>query len=183
MNKEHLVACHCKNAHAETIFVSPDGGESPTTMARLEYIDTGCRNDPETKSSWEQISSNSKDFIWTIGCPVYAIGNEFSTRVLLQLLHHGARILKHGGKLVIPLIDKPSFNKLEFMDSVSTLDTEKNWSIEIKEIHDLGYKLTKKGSSLAFDTPLLVLTNVKRGGGRRSRTRKSRQRSRATRRR
>lgn len=94
---------------------------------KLYYIDTYYKDIPNTTpnwfSKWETIPDKSMDYIWGHNCPIFGpLGLEdfdirlslFTTseeahfvdeydKLLVDVLTHGRRILKKGGKIVFPL--------------------------------------------------------------------------------
>jgi hypothetical protein len=95
-----LVACHCKK-HKKLFHLTDGRPLGPGA----DYVDPyEC---PDT--SWEKIKANSKEYVYSIYCPVSTVldWNEsdyddwkYSENVLFNILQQSYRVLKRGGKLI-----------------------------------------------------------------------------------
>lgn len=101
MDAKYLIACHCGATHNELFLYKygkdPISLKSDLLKNNVEYIDTSptACSDPETLNDWKPIPPQSKDYIFSIFCPLRT-GREEITK---NLFTDGLKILKPGGKL------------------------------------------------------------------------------------
>ena len=183
MNNTHLAACHCKTTHRELFLYNLDGTNisfrSDELKDKIEYVDDECENDA---LRWSDIASNSKDYIWSIYCPIYSKlrnGNPKpleNTEALASLLNDTWRILKPNGKVLVTLSnDDNSESMVTSMKEWSKHNGNHPWKIDTEDTYFLGFIVNYNSKP---SSRYMVLTKPSTAGRRRKTKRNNRSKSR-----
>jgi len=203
-----LVTCHCKNNEFES-FANPFGVLHPSLFYKerdtkiepisedVDYldIDPGCPAGDHQYKSWSDVPENSKDYIYTLNCPLYYVIRNYrlykekirgeNLAMITNLVNDGWRILRPGGMIIIPIDSEvPKFrdksitgpeaikHQLDNLQEAARDFSTNAWVVESKTINDIPFTIFIKDRS---DTYFLVLKKPTVGGRKRARkTRKTR---------
>ncbi len=179
MDNQHLAACHCKTSHSELFLYKKDGTKlsfrSDDLKDKIEYVEDQC----EDALRWKDVSLNSKDYIWTIYCPIYGTIKRLSPKklkagdALQNLLEDGWKILKIGGKLMIHIPkDLPSETIKDYLIALNKENGNNTWKIDVVDKDSLDY-FVHDNRDPKF-TQYISLTKVESGGKRKKTLRNKR---------
>jgi hypothetical protein len=146
MDKQHLAACHCKTSHSELFLYKKDetrlSFRSDELKDKIEYVEDEC----EDALRWKDIKPNSKDYIWSIYCPIYGLIKKQTPKkledgdALRNLLEDGWKILKTGGKLMIHIPnDIPSETMKNSLIEWNKENGNNSWKLDVLDKDSLNY--------------------------------------------
>jgi SAM-dependent methyltransferase len=155
-----LVACHC---HKQKLKITQFPNEGNILNKRvfakygiqsLKYMEiNGCEEGFKQYIDWKAIPNERFDRIWLMNCPVYMHKSRFQriiegtstitgehANILNDLFNEGWRILKPGGKIVIPNGDEK--REYAFMRFAYMFANEQNpWKLSVKNIKDTEFHI------------------------------------------
>ena len=155
-----LIACHCKKQKLKITKFPLEGNVlhpriyKKYGIQKLDYVNIeGCEKGRQQYVDWESIPSSSVDRIWLMNCPIYCLQLRFKRIVegvstfnkeeqqfQDDMFQEGWRILKPGGKIVVPStnIDK----KYEMMRFGFLVAQKPNpWLLSVKNIKDTEFQI------------------------------------------
>ena len=155
-----LIGCHCKKQKLR-IDKYPDHGHvlhkrifHKYGIKDIKYMNIeGCVEERDQYVNWESIPSQSVDRIWLMNCPIYCPKMRFERildgrlkfrgeemRLFGELFTEGWRILRPGGKIVIPGLNMD--RKYEVMHFAYMIAEEAHpWKLSIKDIKDTEFHI------------------------------------------
>jgi hypothetical protein len=149
----YLIACHCDSSQSYELFMKD--GVSLTDVRykpRVTYVDPSCRRDSPSEFSWNRITPNSKDILWTEGCDIYHIlqyGGWLNNQIESDVFVIGHSILKTEGLLMIPfsnLIGSPLKVLQNVQTYVETLPVR--WNLYVVKSESYPLYINKKDGVL-----------------------------------
>ena len=156
-----LIGCHCKKQKLH-IWHYPDEENvihrriyHKYGIKNIKYVDIeGCEESATQYTNWTSIPSNSIDRIWLMNCPIYCPKIRFERilegrlhftkeeiRLFGDLFNEGWRILRPGGKIMIPGMNNAE-RKYEFMHFAQIIADEKHpWKLSIENIKNAEFHI------------------------------------------
>ena len=155
-----LIGCHCTQQKLR-IWHYPD--ETNILHRRIyqkygikdvKYMNiAGCEKGPNQYVDWTAIPSHSVDRIWLMNCPIYCPKIRFERilegrlkftneekRLFGELFSEGWRILRPGGKIMIPGLNQE--RTYEFMHFAYMVAKEEHpWRLSIRNIRDVEFHI------------------------------------------
>jgi len=179
-----LVLCHCK-IHDQLYYVIDDNITRELTN-EVTYIDPSC-----PKTTWDDIESNSKKYIWGFNCPIRMIiaystkeklFRMFFVEDFIEICKESWRTLKPGGKLIFSGDYDKDFDTQPLQEYINNHDDIYKWHFSVEKASEFEFNLAKKHKnsrlSTQIHTGLAVFTkpNYHNGGKHKNTRRKSRKR-------
>lgn len=107
IDSELVILCHCPPPIHDQLYYVRDGEPPVPVGDTVTYVDPK-NTDERHKQTLNEISNNSKSYIWLYNCPIYPIFSIFGVDVFFDrfriIIEQGYKILKENGKIIIPFI-------------------------------------------------------------------------------
>ena len=160
-DKDLVVVCHCKK-HNQLYHV--ENGVITTPLGPdVQYVDPYECED----ATWDKVNTNSKQFVFSAACPVFAIlewdesskeedlnenqnNSEFPDRWsenldnLFIILANARRVLKPGGQFIFPSVSSKEDVVPKIQDLIDTTPGVKKWQVSFVKDGEATFPIVAK---------------------------------------
>jgi hypothetical protein len=176
-----LVACHNETEDAQLFVYSPPHFNTPTLLI-ADYVDPF-----HSGKTWKDYGAGSKDVIWDQYCPIMwpfqkVFDYFYHDTIFYNLFDDGWKILKPGGRIVIPFprdFDNIYGEPIDIKTALSNfklvlkgLLSRHHWVSHIVKRKDMPYIISEKNEEDRYDE-FIVFAKPVSGGRRKTRRQRS----------
>ena len=125
VDSELVIACHCE-IHEKLYYVNRDNklDYNRPIGSTVDYIDP---NPNCIGATWDKIATESKTYVWAFNCPILLLFTHAADKtidkgywygVFLSLIKNAYRVLRVGGKFIIPIPEDKVLHLFSFQTPI-----------------------------------------------------------------
>jgi len=171
--KELLIICHCKPPKHRPLYRINKDGSYQLLGNDVEYVDPGACPD----TSWDNITGNSKKYIWGINCPValplQGFGEYIQAVHFLNILSESWEKLKPNGMLHFGGMKDDTYDVEKIQAILDANNLSKKWIVFKWTVVDFPFYISKE-TKIDKNKQMIIFKKIASGG---KRTRANKKRS------